>query len=457
MFAPDDTIVAIATPPGRGALGVVRISGPRAHQIGTTVITRRSPLEPRRATFTRLRHESRAHPSGHHPLHAVDRVVVTYFPAPDSYTGQHLLEISGHGSPVLLRTIVRAAIDAGARLAQPGEFTLRAYLNGKLDLVQAEAVADLVSAATPQQARIAFDQLEGTLTRRIADIDSGLFDLIARLEASLDFPDEGYHFIAPSEISAQIGGVIAQIECLLADAERGRMIREGATVVIAGRPNVGKSSLFNTLAGADRAIVTAVPGTTRDLVTEAVEIEGIAVTLVDTAGLHDAGDLVEQEGIARATEAQAVADLVLVVLDRSQPLTEADRSLLDHTSSRRRLVVANKSDLAHAKGVDVPGALSVSAATGEGVDALRQAIGQSLTGDEGGRDTPAVSNIRHVALLRLALEALMRARGASVADAPEEFLLSDLQTARAHFDEIVGIRTSDDVLQRIFERFCIGK
>lgn len=457
MFVPDDTIVAIATPPGRGALGVVRISGPRAPDIGAALIKRRSPLAPRRATFTRLRQDPGAPPRGRHSPHAVDHVVVTLFPAPGSYTGQHVIEISAHGSPVVLRTIVRAAIGAGARLAQPGEFTLRAYLNGKLDLVQAEAVADLIDAATPQQARVAFDQLEGTLTRRIADIDSGLFDLIARLEASLDFPDEGYHFIAPSEISQRIAEVIAQIECVLADADRGRMIREGATVVISGRPNVGKSSLFNALAGADRAIVTAIPGTTRDLVTEPVEIEGIAVTLVDTAGLHDAGDAVEREGMVRATQAQAVADLVLVVLDRSQPLTGADRALLESTTPHCRILVANKSDLPQAAGFDVADALSVSAATGDGVGALRESIARSLIGDELGRETPAVSNIRHVTLLRQALEALLRARAAAALETPEEFLLSDLQTARGHFDEIVGIRTSDDLLRRIFERFCIGK
>ena len=457
MFSPNDTIVAIATPPGRGALGVVRISGPRSRHIGSALFTRRSPLEPRRATFTRLRPDFRTPPRGSHSAYTGDHVVVTFFPAPDSYTGQHVIEISAHGSPVVLRTIVRAAIDTGARLAQPGEFTLRAYLNGKLDLVQAESVADLIAAATPQQARVAFDQLEGTLTRRIVEIDSGLFDLIARLEASLDFPDEGYHFIAPSEIAERIGGVIAQIDCLLADADRGRMIREGVTVVIAGRPNVGKSSLFNALAGADRAIVTAIPGTTRDLVTEPVDIEGIAVTLVDTAGQHDSLDLVEQEGIARAVQARAVADLVLVVLDGSQPAMDADRSLLDHTARHRRIVVANKSDRARAAGFDVPDALSVSAATGAGIDTLRRAIGESLSGDELARDTAAVSNIRHVTLLRQARETLTRAREAAAAEAPEEFLLSDLQTARAHFDEIVGTRTSDDVLQRIFERFCIGK
>ena len=310
MFSPDDTIVAIATPAGRGGLGVVRVSGANAAAIASAILTRRAPLVPRHATFTTV-HGCIG--SGRHT--SVDSVVATLFPAPASYTGEDVLEISAHGSPQVLRTIVEAAIDAGARLAQPGEFTLRAFLSGKLDLVQAEAVGDLIDAATPLQARIAFDQLEGTLTRRIAEIDAELFDLVARLEASLDFPDEGYHFVDPKRIGGAVESVIARIDALLADAARGRVIRDGATVVIAGRPNVGKSSLFNALAGCDRAIVTDVPGTTRDLLTEQVEIGGIAVTLVDTAGAHEAIDAIEREGVVRGTRARDVADLVVIVLD----------------------------------------------------------------------------------------------------------------------------------------------
>src|SRR5688572_5718218 len=255
MVSPDDTIVAIATPPGRGGIGIVRLSGPAALRAAHAVLSRRAPLEPRRATFTRIQS------AGPQSSRGADTVVVTSFPAPSSYTGQHVVEISAHGSPVVLRGIVDAAIDAGARLAQPGEFTLRAFLSGKLDLVQAEAVADLIAAATPLQARVAFDQLEGTLTRRITDIDAALFDLVAKLEASLDFPDEGYHFVEPAEIAQQIGAVVERLNSLLCDAGRGRMIREGATVVIVVRPNVGKPSPFNGSAGPDRANVTDVQGT----------------------------------------------------------------------------------------------------------------------------------------------------------------------------------------------------
>jgi len=450
MFSPDDTIVAIATPPGRGGLGVIRISGPDALTVASAVITRRAPLVPRQATFTRTRIGS-----GGDPRQAADTVIVTSFPAPRSYTGQDVVEVSAHGSPVILRAIIGAAVGAGARLARPGEFTLRAFLNGKLDLVQAEAVGDLIAAATPLQARVAFDQLEGTLTRRIATLDAELFDLIVKLEASLDFPDEGYHFIEPASIATSLGRVAKQLDTLLGDAERGRMIRDGAVVVIAGRTNVGKSSLFNYLSGSDRAIVTDVPGTTRDLITEPLEVEGLALTLVDTAGIRDALDIVEREGVARGARAREVADLVIVVLDGSSPLTQDDDELLERTSDVARVVVLNKAD----RGVtlELPGALAVSATRGDGVPDLRLRIHAVLTGDEPLRDTAAISNLRHISLLRDARTLVESARLAAIEATPEEFLLVDLQAARAHFDEIVGARTPDDVLRQIFERFCIGK
>jgi len=456
MFSPEDTIVAIATPAGRGGIGVVRLSGPRARDVTRAIVTRRTPFEPRRATFTRLRALNSSGASAEQAAgHPLDHVVVTPFPAPHSYTGQDVVEISAHGSPVVLRAIVQAAIDAGARLAQPGEFTLRAFLGGKLDLVQAEAVGDLIAAATPLQARVAFDQLEGTLTARIATIDAELFDLMAKLEASLDFPDEGYHFIEPAEIADRIGCVVGALDRLLADARGGRMIREGATVVIAGRTNVGKSSLFNTLAGADRAIVTAIPGTTRDVITEPVDIEGLAITLIDTAGSREALDVVEREGVARGARAREVADLVVLVVDASQPLTSEDRMLLDQTSSRPRVIVANKSDLPPAGAID--SSLRVSAKRGEGLAELRSAIVQALTQGEALRDTAVLTNVRHVTLLQDAREHLARAVEAARGGTPEEFLLADLQAARTRFDEIVGKRTTDDLLQHIFERFCIGK
>ena len=447
MFSPDDTIVAIATPPGRGGLGVVRISGPASHAIARDLLDRVDPLQPRHATLARLR--------------TVDDVIATLFAAPHSYTGQDVVEISAHGSPVVLRAIVESAMGAGARLAEPGEFTLRAFLNGRLDLVQSEAVADLIDAATPLQARTAFDQLEGTLTRRIAQIDRTLFELTARLEASLDFPDEGYHFIDPGDVRGALIAIAAEVDSLLGDARRGRTIREGATVVVAGRPNVGKSSIFNYLSGHQRAIVTAVPGTTRDLVSERIDLDGVAVTLIDTAGLRETADVVEREGVDRARQAAGVAALLLVVLDQSEPLRDDDRRILNETRGRDRIVVRNKIDLRRAWSDDEIGdrMTDVSASTGAGMSELRTLIVRELTGRESLRDAPAVSNVRHIALLERAREHLAHAAAAAGDGArmPEEFLLTDLQQARAAFEEVTGKRTTDDLLHHIFERFCIGK
>ena len=449
MFSTTDTIVAIATPAGRGGIGVVRISGPSAAKVANTLLQLDTPLRPRYATFARTEG---------------DQVVATSFPAPHSYTGEDVVEISAHGSPVVLRQIVEQAMALGARLAEPGEFTLRAFLNGRIDLVQAEAVADLIDAVTPLQARAAFDQLEGTLTERIASIDSTLFDLIAKLEASLDFPDEGYHFLEAGETGTTLRALEHTIDALLCDVKRGRLIREGARVAITGRPNVGKSSLFNALLGSGRAIVTATPGTTRDLVTETVDINGLRLDLVDSAGVRATSDEVEMEGVSRARQAWATADLVLVVTDRSVSIEPADRELLRETASAPRLIVAAKSDLPAAwesTDIDSP-VISVSSRTGVGLDGLRTAIRTTLDGSEPAvaRDTAAVTNVRHAALLDRARAALRRAVDA--VEAPggpvaEEFVLTDLEDARAALEEVTGKRASEDLLHHIFSRFCIGK
>jgi tRNA modification GTPase len=433
-FSASDTIVAIATPPGRGGLGVVRVSGPRAIELARQLTEHVGPLEPRRAVFTRLCAAS----------HVRDQVVVTAFPAPHSYTGDDVVELSAHGSPVILRAIVEGAMKCGARLAEPGEFTLRAFLNGRVDLTQAEAIADLIDAVTPEQARLAFDQLEGTLTRTIADLDGSLFDLIARLEASVDFPEEGYHFVRAGEVTAALGELVARMTTVLADARRGRLVREGAQVAIVGRPNVGKSSLFNALVGSSRAIVTDRPGTTRDLVTEVVDIDGVKVTLVDTAGLRETDDIVESEGVARSNHARQVADLVLVVVDEDEPIR----------GDAKNFVVQSKVDLGRPdRGI------RVSVKTGEGLDALRHAIVRGLGVDEPRRDQPQIANVRHAALLETALDAVTRARAAAGAEVavPEEFVLADLQVARGALEEITGRRASEDLLAHIFSRFCVGK
>jgi tRNA modification GTPase len=453
VFASDDTIVAVATPMGRGGIGVVRLSGDQAPAVALSILDRSRPLRKRVATFARLGRRDSTMPG--------DEVIATWFAAPQSYTGEEVVEISAHGSPVVLQGIVARALEAGARLAHPGEFTLRAFLRGKRDLVQAEAVADLINAVTPLQARVAFDQLDGTLTTRIRAIEAALFELIARLEASLDFPDEGFHFVDAADVPGRITEIRQQVDDLLVDADRGRLIREGATVVIAGRTNVGKSTLFNALVGAERAIVTDVPGTTRDLITERVEIGGIAVTLVDTAGSRFTQDVVEQAGVARGYEARRVADLIIVVLDASTGLDEDDRAVLRDTAASPRIIAMNKSDVVACEcRIDVEGPMvRVAARCGQGIDTLREEVSRSLSGGNAVvRDTAAVSNQRHVKLLREVRRAL---DGACVScaqlDASEEFVLADLQLARAHLDEIVGRRTAEDVLRHIFEHFCIGK
>jgi len=450
MFSPDDTIVAIATPAGRGSLGVVRISGSDAQGIAARILIRDLPLEPRHATFARVRaYASEAQ-------RPVDEVIATWFPAPHSYTGEHVVELSTHGSPVVLQQVLKSAIDAGARLARPGEFTLRAFVNGKKDLIQAEAVADLIDAVTPLQARVAFDQLEGTLTTKIAAMDAGLLELIAALEASIDFPDEGYHFIQPDAIACGITSVIDELDRLLEASTRGRVIRDGATVVIAGRPNVGKSSLFNALLGHDRAIVTETAGTTRDLVTETCDIEGVRVTLVDTAGVRETSDRVEIEGVWRGARARDVADLVVVVLDAAEAMTSDDERLLTENSNRQNVLVANKSDQPSVWHRD--DAVLVSATSGDGLETLRRRIVTALGAGEPQRDSAAISNVRHATLLERARTHLAQARDAAAHDGiSEEFVLADLHAARISLGEVVGTHTSEDVLAHIFERFCIGK
>ncbi len=328
-------------------------------------------------------------------------------------------------------------------------------LNGKLDLPRAEAVADIIDAATPAQARAAFDQLNGTLTEAINAIDAELFDLVAKLEASVDFPDEGYHFLHAGDVERAIAAVIVRIDALLSSAARGRLVRDGATVVLAGKPNAGKSSLFNRLIGANRAIVTDVPGTTRDLITEVVDLAGLRVTLVDTAGLTESADPVEREGVARATRAMESADLVLLVVDGSLGRIAPEQSI--QTAGYKRLSVVNKCDVGDTSESN-PG-IRMSALTGAGIDDLVEEIHRTL-GFGPASDTPAVTNVRHIDLLqrtRLSLQQAhtsIRTAGEALS---EEFILVDLQEARRLLEEISGVRTPDDVLIHVFSHFCIGK
>jgi len=451
LFSTADTIVAVATPHGHSGLGVVRLSGPEAAAIAQHLTVRPDPFKPRHATLA--------------VIPEIDQVVVTWFAAPHSYTGEDVVEMSGHGSPWLLQAIVELACKAGARLAQPGEFTLRAHLNGRLDLIQAEAVADLIEAVTPLQARVALDQLEGTLTDLVRSIDAQLFDLVAKLEASLDFPDEGFHFITRTNATTDLEQVREALERLARDGRRGRLIREGRMVVIAGRPNVGKSSLFNALVGTNRAIVTPLAGTTRDLLTEQLDVCGVPITLVDTAGLRASEDLIEEEGVRRAEQAREVAALTLLVLDASQPLGADDERLLREVAEPR-LIIANKADLAGSWSLEdhsfhkAGPALAVSATSGAGLDALRTAIVGALSGDRGveeWRDAPRVSNLRHIQQVEAALTAVERSLDGLRQGATEELVLAELGDARDALESLSARRTPDDLLLHIFSRFCVGK
>src|SRR3954452_20699101 len=333
----DDTIVAISTAPGRGGIGVVRLSGSEARAIAAPMLRLRRELEPARAVFGELIEPATGS--------RIDEVVVTFFQKPHSYTTDDVIEISAHGAPVVLRHIVELATSRGARLAEPGEFTMRAFLNGRIDLTQAEAVRDLIESQTLYQAKVAAQQLEGSLSRRLQPIKRKLVELVAVMEAGIDFAEDDVSVLPATEILSRLEEVRVPLEQLRASFAYGKIVHEGLTLAIVGRPNVGKSSLFNRLVEHERAIVTATPGTTRDLVTETVALGGIPVKLVDTAGIRRALDEAESIGIQKSMEALADADLVLIVLDASQPLTADDAELLSQVELRSAIVVENKVDV----------------------------------------------------------------------------------------------------------------
>jgi tRNA modification GTPase len=392
----------------------------------------------------------------------IDEVVVTYFAKPHSYTTDDIVEISAHGSPVVLRHIVELCIAAGARLAEPGEFTMRAFLNGRIDLTQAEAVRDLIDSQTLYQAKIAAQQLEGALSKRLQPIKKKLVELIALLEAGIDFAEDDVSVLPGSAILERIAGVRQPLEQLAATFSYGKIVHEGLTLAIVGRPNVGKSSLFNRLVERERAIVTATPGTTRDLVSETVAIGGIPVQLVDTAGIRQARDEAESIGIRKSMEALADSDLVLVVLDVSQPTIQEDDDLLRQTGDRPTIVVGNKCDLPASEDWAVTSRqtarVRTSAVTGEGIAELRAEVLRHIGGEAGAQaEAGFLTNVRHQGLVGDSIAALDAAMGAVEAKVPHEMLLLDLYNALRPLDAITGATTSDDILNLIFSTFCIGK
>jgi tRNA modification GTPase len=459
----DDTIVAIATPPGRGGIGVVRLSGSRALGIAQQMLRLKHVLEAGRAVFGEFVDPSgfvQNAPQINVPTERIDEVVVTYFAKPHSYTTDDVVEISAHGSPVVLRHIVELCVAAGARLAEPGEFTSRAFLNGRIDLTQAEAVRDLIESQTVYQAKVAAQQLDGALSRRLQALKQNLVHIIAQLEAGIDFADDDVSVLPDAVILQHIAEVQTPLEQLRASFAYGKIVHEGLTLAIVGRPNVGKSSLFNQLVERERAIVTATPGTTRDLVTETVAIEGIPVRLVDTAGIRQSLDEAESIGIRKSKEALADADLVLVVLDAAQEEAAEDTELIAQASIRPTIVVQNKIDLeipAQRSENSAPG-VRTSAVTGEGVAELRAQILQHIRGNSGAEvEQGFLTNVRHRGLIGDSLAALEAAKRAVAQKIPHEMLLLDLYNALRPLDAITGATTTDDILNLIFSTFCIGK
>ncbi len=478
----DDTIVAIATPPGRGGIGVVRLAGPEARSIALPMLRLKHDLESGRAVLGELvepcgrgrparegfsldpASKRAGAPAPHNQSQSqsqrIDEVVVTYFAKPHSYTTDDIIEISAHGSPVVLRHIVELALAGGARWAEPGEFTMRAFLNGRIDLTQAEAVRDLIESQTLYQAQVAAQQLEGALSRRLQPIKQKLVELIALLEAGIDFAEDDVSILPTERILEHISTVRAPLEDLAASFAYGKLVHEGFTLAIVGRPNVGKSSLFNRLVESERAIVTATPGTTRDLVTETVALEGIPVKLVDTAGIRRALDEAESIGIRKSMEALADADLVLVVLDSSQPVAAEDHRVLELGAQRPAILVENKSDITSSQ-FCVPSSelrrVRVSALTAEGIPELRAEILRHVGGENGRGEIGLLTNTRHQGLVGDSLAALQAAVSAVGNRVPHEMVLLDLYGALRPLDEITGATTNDDILNLIFSRFCIGK
>lgn len=443
----DDTIAAIATGAGAAGVGAVRVSGPLAPALAATLLGREP--KPRYAHFAAFRDADGE---------LIDRGLLLSFPGPASYTGEHVLELQGHGSAVLLDALLRRCIELGARLARPGEFTERAFLNGKLDLAQAEAVADLVAATSQAGARAALRSMEGVFSARVDELLVALIELRVHIEAAIDFPEEEIDFLADPIIGDKLAALRSRLDELLVETRRGVRLNDGIAVAIVGRPNAGKSSLLNALAGEDRAIVTDVAGTTRDVLREAIHIDGVALELADTAGLRDSDDVVEREGIRRARAQLERCDVAVLVTDEVN--AQADLAFFDGTPVHAaRLVIINKIDLA--SGVarteerDGHHILWLSVRTGDGLDALRGKLRELATAGAG--DGAFSARRRHVAALEMVREQLANTSGALHGSHAGELAAEELRQAQQTLGEITGAYSSDDLLGAIFGSFCIGK
>ena len=445
-----DTIAAVATPPGIGGVGIVRISGPSVPEIARALLGRLPAA--RHASFSRFRNADGS---------TLDEGLALYFPAPHSFTGEHVLELHGHGGPVVLDLLLQAVLAHGARPARPGEFSERAFLNGKLDLAQAEAVADLIESASAEAVRAALRSLDGAFSQRVRAITEQLIELRLHIEATLDFPEEGVDFLSDKNLTSRAQQLTGQIDALRAATRQGQLLHDGMTVVLAGPPNAGKSSLLNALAQRDSAIVSPIPGTTRDVLRERIQIDGLPLHVLDTAGLRESENAIESEGVRRAHEAMQRADRVLLVIDDCEEEGSAVRALLMQLPDRARVtLVRNKIDVsgrapgAVVSATDMP-EFAISAQNGNGLDVLRNHLKECMGYQAAGEGTFSARR-RH-------LDAIERARGhvdtalAQLAARRAELAAEELRQAQQALGEITGEFTSDDLLGRIFSSFCIGK
>lgn len=455
----DDTISAVSTAMGRSGIGIVRLSGAESLTIAQQLFHPKSqtPLSPNLARFGEIREPQSDE--------LIDEAVMTFFKGPKSYTGEDLVELSCHGSPVILRRVLELTTQLGARIAQPGEFTLRAFLNGRIDLTQAEAVRDLIDAQTTYQAKVAVRQLQGSLSQQLQPMKESLTEMIVHLETAVEFVDDD---VLPEDIrstATKLDRLLTQLTEIERSFSLGRIVREGIQLAIVGRPNVGKSSIFNKLLQKERAIVTAIPGTTRDTLSEAVSIDGIPVHLVDTAGIRESADVVEKLGIERTRTAMADADIVLLVLDGSETLTDDDVVILNDTQSMPRLIIVNKMDLPAQLPPDQIQSIAsgstwvrVSALTGDGIEALRNKVVEAVTsGSALGAEDVILTNSRHHDLIVRTIRALKEAQKALDEGYSEEVVLVGMHEALRTLGEITGETTIEDILDQIFSTFCIGK
>jgi tRNA modification GTPase len=455
-----DTICALSTPPGRSGIAVVRVSGRQSFPLFRQVFLPKKQFEHvpyRRAMLGKIE-ESRGG-------YEIDEAIATCFPSANSYTGEDMVEFSLHGNPVLIAALLDCLCTNGARLAEPGEFTMRAFLHGRLDLTQAEAVNDIIAATTFYQAQVAARQCSGALSQQLKPLKQVLVDIIVNLESAVEFVEENLFTAARETVVQQLGFVRQQLRDWIATYRQGRIIKEGFSMAVVGRPNVGKSSVFNALLAQNRSIVAEIPGTTRDLVSELTNLEGIPVRLQDTAGIHHSDDPIERLGMDRSLQAIADADAILLVVDMSKPQLPQDATLRQQLSQSSCIAVMNKSDLpsvwSFEEKIDFTGSwpqVDVSATTGSGIEALRTAILNGLLGMEGMRqDTIVITNLRHLHTLDAAERDLARAANSLQEGLSEEFALVDLHSGLKTLGAITGETSVDDLLTEIFSRFCVGK